>query len=43
MEIGSSSDIYSRAAHPYTAVLVQAIPVPDRGRERAKQGQRRSW
>jgi peptide/nickel transport system ATP-binding protein len=36
MEIGSSTDIYSRAAHPYTAGLIQAIPVPDPSRERTK-------
>jgi len=36
MEIGSSADVYDRPAHPYTAGLIQAIPVPDPDRERAK-------
>jgi oligopeptide/dipeptide ABC transporter ATP-binding protein len=36
MEVGGSADIYSRAAHPYTAGLIQAIPVPDPGREKDK-------
>jgi oligopeptide/dipeptide ABC transporter ATP-binding protein len=38
VEVGSADDIYSRAAHPYTAALMAAIPVPDPGRERAKTG-----
>jgi peptide/nickel transport system ATP-binding protein len=29
VELGSSSDIYERYAHPYTAGLLSAIPVPD--------------
>jgi len=29
VEMGSGDDIYLRAAHPYTAGLVAAIPVPD--------------
>ncbi|MGH3274535.1 MAG: dipeptide ABC transporter ATP-binding protein, partial [Streptosporangiaceae bacterium] len=29
VEMGSSEDIYQRAAHPYTAGLIGAIPVPD--------------
>jgi len=28
-EVGSTEDIFRRPAHPYTAVLLQAIPVPD--------------
>ena len=29
VELGSSQDIYERAAHPYTGGLLSAIPVPD--------------
>jgi oligopeptide/dipeptide ABC transporter ATP-binding protein len=29
VEVGSGDDIYYRAAHPYTAGLIAAIPVPD--------------
>jgi peptide/nickel transport system ATP-binding protein len=29
VEMGSADDIYQRAAHPYTAGLIAAIPVPD--------------
>ncbi|MCL2584869.1 MAG: ABC transporter ATP-binding protein, partial [Streptosporangiales bacterium] len=29
VELGSSADIYERAAHPYTAGLIDTIPVPD--------------
>jgi len=29
VELGSSADIYERAAHPYTAGLIATIPVPD--------------
>jgi peptide/nickel transport system ATP-binding protein len=36
VELGSGEDIYSRAAHPYTAGLIAAIPVPDPSTERAK-------
>jgi oligopeptide/dipeptide ABC transporter ATP-binding protein len=35
VEVGSREDIYSRAAHPYTAALMAAIPVPEPGAERA--------
>ena len=38
VEIGSSQDIYERAAHPYTAGLIATIPVPKPTVERAKQG-----
>jgi peptide/nickel transport system ATP-binding protein len=31
VELGSSTDIYERAAHPYTAGLIDTIPVPDPG------------
>jgi oligopeptide/dipeptide ABC transporter ATP-binding protein len=36
VETGSGEDIYSRAAHPYTAGLLTAIPIPDPTIERAK-------
>jgi len=36
VEIGPSPAIYARPAHPYTAGLLGAIPVPDPARERAK-------
>jgi peptide/nickel transport system ATP-binding protein len=29
VEVGEGSDIYDRPAHPYTAGLLEAIPVPD--------------
>jgi peptide/nickel transport system ATP-binding protein len=29
VEVGPGSDIYERSAHPYTAGLLEAIPVPD--------------
>ncbi len=38
VELGSSQDIYERAAHPYTAGLIATIPVPDPAAERAKKG-----
>jgi peptide/nickel transport system ATP-binding protein len=38
VELGPADDIYSRAAHPYTAALMAAIPVPDPGTERTKHG-----
>jgi oligopeptide/dipeptide ABC transporter ATP-binding protein len=38
VENGSSTDIYERAAHPYTAGLIGTIPVPDPAVERAKEG-----
>jgi peptide/nickel transport system ATP-binding protein len=36
VEIGSGHDVYERPAHPYTAGLIAAIPVPDPAAERAK-------
>jgi peptide/nickel transport system ATP-binding protein len=38
VELGSGSDIYERAAHPYTAGLIATIPVPEPTAERAKTG-----
>ena len=38
VEIGSGEDIYSRAAHPYTAGLMATIPVPEPEQARARQG-----
>jgi peptide/nickel transport system ATP-binding protein len=38
VELGSADDIYQRAAHPYTAGLIAAIPVPQPAVERAKKG-----
>jgi peptide/nickel transport system ATP-binding protein len=29
VEVGPASDIYERAAHPYTQALIETIPVPD--------------
>jgi oligopeptide/dipeptide ABC transporter ATP-binding protein len=36
VEIGSASEIYSRAAHPYTQALLSAVPEPDPRRERER-------
>ena len=36
VELGTSDDIYERHAHPYTAGLIGAIPVPDPTVERAR-------
>jgi oligopeptide/dipeptide ABC transporter ATP-binding protein len=36
VEVGSSDDIYRRAAHPYTRALISAIPVPNPRRERKR-------
>ena len=36
VEVGSADDIHQRAAHPYTAGLLAAVPVPDPELERAK-------
>ena len=36
MEIAPSTDIYARCAHPYTAGLLNAIPVPDPDKEKMK-------
>jgi oligopeptide/dipeptide ABC transporter ATP-binding protein len=38
VELGSSTDIYERAAHPYTAGLIATIPVPEPAAERTKDG-----
>jgi peptide/nickel transport system ATP-binding protein len=38
VEVGSSADIYERAAHPYTAGLIATIPVPEPEVEKAKDG-----
>jgi peptide/nickel transport system ATP-binding protein len=38
VEVGSADDIHLRAAHPYTAGLLEAVPVPDPRAERAKHG-----
>jgi peptide/nickel transport system ATP-binding protein len=38
VELGSADDIYQRAAHPYTAGLIAAIPVPDPSVARARDG-----
>ena len=38
VELGSADDIYQRPAHPYTAGLIAAIPAPEPGVERAKDG-----
>ncbi|MEY9963273.1 peptide/nickel transport system ATP-binding protein [Streptacidiphilus sp. MAP12-16] len=38
VEVGSGDDIYQRAAHPYTAGLLEAIPVPEPEAERSKRG-----
>src|ERR1700761_2947825 len=38
VELGSRDDIYAATAHPYTAGLIGAIPVPDPETERAKSG-----
>ena len=38
VEMGTASDIYQRAAHPYTAGLIATIPVPDPDRARAVKG-----
>lgn len=38
VEIGTSRDIYERVAHPYTAGLLRAIPVPNPSSERLKRG-----
>jgi peptide/nickel transport system ATP-binding protein len=39
VEIGDGNDIYERTAHPYTAGLLSAIPVPNPDIERKKRGQ----
>src|SRR6202012_1542999 len=34
--VGGADDIHLRAAHPYTAGLLESVPVPDPAAERAK-------
>jgi oligopeptide/dipeptide ABC transporter ATP-binding protein len=36
VELGSSHDVYHRAAHPYTDALIKTIPIPDPSVERTK-------
>jgi peptide/nickel transport system ATP-binding protein len=36
VELGTSEQVYSAPRHPYTAGLIQSIPLPDPARERAK-------
>jgi peptide/nickel transport system ATP-binding protein len=36
VETGSGDDIYNRAAHPYTAGLLSAVPIPDPTIEKTK-------
>jgi peptide/nickel transport system ATP-binding protein len=38
VELGSSTDVYEHAAHPYTAGLIATIPVPEPSVEKAKEG-----
>lgn len=38
VEIGPSDAVYRQPAHPYTAGLLDSIPIPDPQRERAKPG-----
>ncbi len=38
VEIGTGDDIYSRAAHPYTAGLIGSIPVPNPEVQRRRKG-----
>jgi peptide/nickel transport system ATP-binding protein len=38
VELGTSNDIYERHAHPYTAGLIGAIPVPDPAIARSRRG-----
>jgi peptide/nickel transport system ATP-binding protein len=38
VELGSSADIYTRAAHPYTNGLIEAIPIADPSVEKMKKG-----
>jgi oligopeptide/dipeptide ABC transporter ATP-binding protein len=38
VEMGTSEDVYQRFAHPYTAGLIGAIPVPDPAVARTKRG-----
>ncbi len=38
VEIGSGQDIYQRSAHPYTAGLIAAIPIPEPAAAKARKG-----
>ena len=38
VELGPAGDIYARAAHPYTAGLLAAIPLPEPAAARARSG-----
>jgi oligopeptide/dipeptide ABC transporter ATP-binding protein len=38
VEVGSATDVYERAAHPYTSGLIATIPVPDPALARSKVG-----
>jgi len=38
VEVGNADDIHRRPAHPYTAGLLAAVPVPDPERERGRRG-----
>jgi oligopeptide/dipeptide ABC transporter ATP-binding protein len=38
VEVGGGQDIYERPVHPYTAGLLEAIPIPDPEVERDKEG-----
>jgi peptide/nickel transport system ATP-binding protein len=38
VEVGAGQDIYQQPAHPYTAGLVDTIPIPDPRAEKAKSG-----
>ncbi len=36
VEMGAAEDVFARPAHPYTQALLDAVPVPDPTRERAR-------
>ena len=38
VELGGADDVHLRPAHPYTAGLLEAVPVPEPAVERAKRG-----
>jgi peptide/nickel transport system ATP-binding protein len=37
MESARSADLFARPLHPYTRVLISAVPVPDVGAQRGRQ------